>query len=426
MTRNVLVAMSGGVDSGTSAALLLNADWNVRGLFMRHAYQATLSWEETRDVLTKVPASNEFDLYRVDQNGELARLSWTAENFPFCLPRDFASALDVANFLNVPLVLLDLSIPFNAIVENFIEEYYAARTPNPCALCNRLIKFGLLWRVAQELGATSLATGHYVRKESVGNWSRQFAPGVVDSNEEFSNPPEWLLRDPSENFFTRSPSPKDQSYFLYGAPRSVLPYIQFPVGEMEKPKVRELAKRIGLPVATKKDSQEICFVPDDERLAFIKRVRDANPERWSALPSDSSGEFLSLDGKKIGEHHGYEKYTIGQRKGLGMGFGERIFVQRVDPVTHAVTLGPYEALGRSVIRATHANWHADVPMNQEFRCQIKIRYRNESCTATVVANELGEIVVRTDSPRFAVAPGQALVCYWRDRLLGGGKIEIDD
>ncbi|MBQ5790883.1 MAG: hypothetical protein IIW01_11390, partial [Thermoguttaceae bacterium] len=239
---------------------------------------------------------------------------------------------------------------------------------------------------------------------------------------EFDVLPDWLKANGDAEFIERAPSAKDQSYFLYGVDAETLRRVEFPVGELDKSEVRQIAQDRGLPVAARKDSQEVCFVPDKRRLEFVREFRAANPERWSALPDDTSGDFVSLDGKVIGKHAGYEKFTVGQRKGLGMGFCERIFVQRVDAATKAVVLGPYEALAVREICAVDANWTAPVPLDEDFRCEIKIRYRNDSVAATVRAGSDGTIRAIPDEPRFGVAPGQALVCYWRGRLLGGGRV----
>ena len=424
------VALSGGVDSGVSATLLKERGDEVVGIFMRHRYQRTLSLEETREVLSKYEAKERLEIWRAEPNGTYCKLDWSIENPPFLLPVDSGSALEIASFLNLKLLIFDVDSPFEQIVDYFTSEYYAASTPNPCALCNKTIKFGVLWDFAQQMGAQRFATGHYVRKVTTAEWldrttevNRQVDEyfGFQDVDE-YSSVPDWLTRDKEVVCFTRSYSHKDQSYFLYAVPPSAIGIVEFPVGSFTKPKTREIAKSRGLPVATKKDSQEICFVPDGGRLEFIQEVRRANPERWSYLPDDSSGAFVSLDGKEIGRHGGYEKYTVGQRKGLGMGFGERVFVQRINPETRDVTLGPYEALATNLIKAVDSNWHADAPRDSEFRCEIKIRYRNETCFASVRINSDGSMLVKPDKPRYAVAPGQSLVCYWRDRLLGGGRI----
>lgn len=460
----VFCAVSGGVDSGVAAAILKERGDDVRGLYMRHRYQPTLDADETRRVLEKWASGvNGEDggseqsgngcggwrrpaLYSVARNGDLTEIApdaavafWSERG----LPVDAVSAFETTAFLGIPLTILDVDAPFAAVVENFVDEYYSAQTPNPCALCNRTIKFGLLDDVCRRLGGERLATGHYVRKRRVADWVAELetaaeqaekstdfngdlpvcANGAVSTaGGEFDVLPDWLKADGDAEFIERAPSAKDQSYFLYGVDAETLRRVEFPVGELEKSEVRQIAQDRGLPVAARKDSQEVCFVPDKRRLEFVRDFRAANPERWRALPDDTTGDFVSLDGKVIGKHAGYEKFTVGQRKGLGMGFCERIFVQRVDAATKAVVLGPYEALAVREICAVDANWTAPVPLDEDFRCEIKIRYRNDSVAATVRVGSDGTIRAIPDEPRFGVAPGQALVCYWRGRLLGGGRI----
>ena len=439
----IFCAVSGGVDSGVAAAILKERGDDVRGLYMRHRYQPILDADETRRVLEKWTSGEESAkpaLYSVARNGDLTEIApdaavafWSERG----LPVDALSAFETTAFLGIPLTILDVDAPFAAVVENFVDEYYAAQTPNPCALCNRTIKFGLLDDVCRRLGGERLATGHYVRKRRVADWVAELETTAEKSSKsaeinaeeadgakggEFAVLPDWLKADGDAVFIERAPSAKDQSYFLYGVDAETLRRVEFPVGELEKSDVRQIAQDRKLPVAARKDSQEVCFVPDKRRLEFIRDVRAANPERWSALPDDTAGDFVALDGKKIGKHAGYEKFTVGQRKGLGMGFCERIFVQRVDAATKEVVLGPYEALAVREIGAVDANWTAPVPLDEDFRCEIKIRYRNDSVAATVRAGSDGTIRAIPDEPRFGVAPGQALVCYWRGRLLGGGRI----
>lgn len=481
----IFCAVSGGVDSGVAAAILKERGDDVRGLYMRHRYQATLDADETRRVLEKWASGEGGEnrrnkdkrkdwarpaLYSVARNGDLTEIAsdaavafWSERG----LPVDAVSAFETTAFLGIPLTILDVDAPFAAVVENFVDEYYSAQTPNPCALCNRTIKFGLLDDVCRRLGGERLATGHYVRKRRVADWvaeletaaeqatkSTDFNGGLTGcasggvcgkdgaaqgdesggveevcgicgnggEDGEFDVMPDWLKANGDAVFIERAPSAKDQSYFLYGVDAETLRRVEFPVGELEKSEVRQIAQDRGLPVAARKDSQEVCFVPDKRRLEFVRDFRAANPERWGAALDDTSGDFVSLDGKIIGKHAGYEKFTVGQRKGLGMGFCERIFVQRVDAATKAVVLGPYEALAVREICAVDANWAAPVPLDEDFRCEIKIRYRNDSVAATVRAGSDGTIRAIPDEPRFGVAPGQALVCYWRGRLLGGGRI----
>ena len=457
----ICCAVSGGVDSGVAAASLKARGDDVRGLYMRHRYQATLDADETRRVLEKW-ASGEVSarpaLYSVARNGDLTEIApdaavafWSEKG----LPVDALSAFETTVFLGIPLTILDVDAPFAAVVENFVDEYYSAQTPNPCALCNRTIKFGLLDDVCRRLGGERLATGHYVRTRRVADWVAELetaaekavkstpfngdsavcanggicgngdvsaSDGICGVGGEFDVLPDWLKANGDAEFIERAPSAKDQSYFLYGVDAETLWRVEFPVGELEKSEVRQIAQERGLPVAARKDSQEVCFVPDKRRLEFVREFRAANPERWRALPDDTSGDFVSLDGKIIGKHAGYEKFTVGQRKGLGMGFCERIFVQRIDAATKEVVLGPYEALAVREICAVDANWAAPVPLDEDFRCEIKIRYRNDSVAATVRAGSDGTIRAIPDEPRFGVAPGQALVCYWRGRLLGGGRV----
>ena len=457
----IFCAVSGGVDSGVAAAILKERGDDVRGLYMRHRYQPTLDADETRRVLEKWANGEESArpaLYSVARNGESTEIApdaavafWSERG----LPVDAVSAFETTAFLGIPLTILDVDAPFAAVVENFVDEYFAAQTPNPCALCNRTIKFGLLDDVCRRLGGERLATGHYVRKRRVADWVAELektAEKAAKSTEinaenagcascednascvdgeratnganggEFDVLPDWLKADGDAEFIERAPSAKDQSYFLYGVGAETLRRVEFPVGELDKSEVRQMAQDRGLPVAARKDSQEVCFVPDKRRLEFIRDVRAENPERWSALPNDTTGDFVALDGKVIGKHAGYEKFTVGQRKGLGMGFCERIFVQRVDAATKEVVLGPYEALAVREICAVDANWTAPVPVDEDFRCEIKIRYRNDSVAATVRVASDGTFRAIPDEPRFGVAPGQALVCYWQGRLLGGGRI----
>ena len=425
-----MVAVSGGVDSGVSASLLMDRGFSVSGLFMRHRYQRTMDLDAGAEALKKWGEKSKLRVFSTAADGTLIQTTWSPDSFPFPIPVDSVSAMELAASIGIDLTIVDADAPFATIVDDFVDRYYSAQTPNPCILCNRVVKFGLLWEVAQKLGADFFATGHYVQKIRVGDWleeqERKKSLGIVGEGDEteFIDIPEWLRVNPDSCFIARSPTPKDQSYFLYRIKKETLERVIFPVGEFQKPYVREIAERKNLSVARRSDSQEICFVPDQERVNFIRHVRESHPERWKDVPEDTSGPFLSMDGKEIGRHVGYEKYTIGQRKGLGTGFGERIFVQKIIPETRSVVLGPYEALGVREIRAVDANWHAPVPIGEPFRCLIKIRYRNETNPATVRVFPDSTIVAVPDRPCYGVAPGQALVCYWNERLLGGGTIVV--
>lgn len=424
--KRVTVAVSGGVDSGVAAALLQKQGYAVDGMFMRHRYQQTLTSEESNAALRELGNRVNLRVYSVQESGELCQLDWSDNRLPFALPADSVSAMEVAASLGIQLTIIDADVQFKQIVADFVGRYYDAETPNPCVLCNRIIKFGLLIDVALKLGADYFATGHYVQKPLVSDWLEKNGKADSDAASESdginaADLPSWLTRTDVATFIARSPSPKDQSYFLYRIRKDVLDRVIFPIGSYQKDEVRELAAQAGLPVAQRKDSQEVCFVPDRERMEFFREYRAAS-DRPELFPEDTSGPFLDLDGREIGRHGGYEKYTIGQRKGLGMGFGERVFVQKIEPESRAVVLGPYESLGTVEVHATDANWHVSAPFDEPFRCIVKIRYRNETTPATVTASSGGNIIAVLDRPCYGVAPGQALVCYWNDRLLGGGTI----
>ena len=426
--KKVMTATSGGVDSGVSALLLKEKGFDVSGLFMRHRYQRTFDFAKSRTILQRLGEKAQLRVLSTMKDGTFTELSWRRNDLPFCLPVDAVSAMEVASSISVDLTIVDVDAPFSTVVEDFVNRYYSAQTPNPCVLCNRVIKFGLLWDIAQALGAHYFATGHYVQIDSVGAWLERtekqlLKEGVgtgIDS--EFNEPPEWLRKDVDSICVQRSSSPKDQSYFLCRVKKSALERTLFPVGSYQKSYVREIATKKQLLVANRGDSQEICFIPDQERVDFIRRIRDSQFERLGNVPTNTSGSFVSLDGKELGRHSGYERFTIGQRKGLGVGFGERVFVQKINPELKTVTLGPYEALAVHEIHAVDANWLVDLPLDEPFRCCIKVRYRNEGVLATVRVFSDGTLVAITDAPCYGVAPGQALVCYWRDRLLGGGTI----
>lgn len=421
MKKKVVVALSGGVDSAVSASLLLEQGYEVCGLFMRHRYQKTADAEESARTLLKwrmnqrratgwvrARGDTSFDVFELDPSKSL----------PFLLPADFVAAVEVACFLGIDLILVDVDKPFERIVDYFVQSYYDAITPNPCILCNKTIKFGLLWKIAKGIGSDLLATGHYVQKTLVKDYLRECQDIESDSipfNLDLDS------EDPLE-LIKLSLNPKDQSYFLSSVSSGALRDTLFPVGSFQKPEVRRIASEEGIPVGGRSDSQEVCFIPNDNKFDFIHSVREANPTRWDSLPIETSGPFLNKEGRVIGKHSGYEKYTIGQRKGLGMGFGERIFVQSIRPKNKSVVLTPHEDLAVTKVRAVDANWQATIPYGQALRCHVKIRYRSVSIPATVYAYPDNSIEAFLDSPCYGVAPGQSLVVYWKDLLLGGGTI----
>ena len=342
---HLVIAMSGGVDSSVAASLLREQGYTVSGVYMRHSLQIR--------------------------------------------PTDCEDAQKAADLMGIPLHIVDIDEPFQEIVERFCGDYLAGRTPNPCALCNRKIKFGRLLEFADSIGADGLATGHYVRLGT-------FESGL---------PALCQAKDLS----------KDQSYLLYGINPTALLRLHFPLGNLLKSQVREKAQVLGLHLAEKKDSQEICFVEPHRHVEFI---RQRNPD------ADTAGHFVSLDGQILGRHDGYEQFTIGQRKGMKVGFGQRVFVLQIDAATKNVVIGNHDDLGVKELTANEANWFVPRKVGEPFRCDVKIRYRNPPTPAQVVLTANDEFHVRFDEPKHGVAPGQVAVCYSNGYVLGGGTIQV--
>ena len=351
MSRIVL-AMSGGVDSSVAAALLVGQGHEVIGVFMRHGIEPAAC---------EVPASGKQGC---------------------CSAADADDARRVADRLGIAFYAINFAAEFDRIVDYFVAEYARGRTPNPCIACNTWLKFGRLFDFADSVGAELVATGHYAR----------LLPGPA------------LCRGVDGG--------KDQSYVLFGIDRRLLPRLALPVGEHRKNEIRRLAAELGLRVAEKRDSQEICFVPDQDHARLVR-------ER---LPEDRSGEIVTTAGEVVGRHAGFEQYTIGQRKGLGVASTERRYVVRIEPERRLVVLGSRDELARSELTAARANWLIEPP-HAPFACQVKIRYRSAAVPAVVSPQGEDRFDVRFDAPCYGVAPGQAAVCYDGDRVLGGGWIE---
>lgn len=301
-----------------------------------------------------------------------------------CSAIDSADARRVADQLDIPFYALDFEREFGAIIDYFAAEYLRGRTPNPCVVCNTWLKFGELWKFAQSLGADFIATGHYARV---------------------------LRRDGQAELHRGADPDKDQSYVLHGIRRDMLDRLLFPVGEFRKPQIRELALQAGLPVAAKPDSVEICFVPDGDHTSVVRQRR---PE------SKTAGIIRDRSGAVLGTHDGIDRFTIGQRKGLGVAVGARRFVLDIVPESHDVIVGDADELQAEGLVASEVNWLIDPPTR--LRCQAKIRYRHPPCDAIVqVTND--QVMVTFDAPQMAVTPGQAVAFYDGTRLLGGGWIE---
>ncbi len=369
----VVLAMSGGVDSSVAAHLLLEAGHEVIGIFMRHGEE-----------------SSEACRVEGDGGGGLPVLGGRADHKQGCCSAtDAADARRVAAKMKLPFYALDLQQDFRRIVDYFVEDYLHGRTPNPCVKCNHWIKFGRLFDYADGVDADFVATGHYARLVG-GNSGTELHRGL-DSG-------------------------KDQSYALFGIRPDRLARMRLPVGGYTKPRIREVAEQLQLGVAGKRDSQEICFVTQGHHSDFVKGRR---PEMVGA----TAGEIVTLQGQVVGEHDGYEAFTVGQRKGLGVALGTPHFVIRIEPGTRRVVIGPHEALARGELSADEANWLVE-PEHLPRRVAVQIRYNSSPQPARIELDpaEPSHFNVAFDEPQHGVAPGQAAVVYDRSRVLGGGWI----
>ena len=376
----VVLAMSGGVDSSAAAVLLKEQGHEVIGLFMRSG-----AVEETACRVDNVSKTGRPEGEVATAIPALPILSAKPHKQGCCSASDAADARRVADVLDIPFHALNFSNAFGRIKDYFVDEYLAGRTPNPCVMCNNWLKFGKLWDFAVSVGADQIATGHYARIESVGQ-----KPALMRG-------------------IDRS---KDQSYVLAGINRQILDRILFPVGTFQKPQIRELAERAGLRVANKPDSQEICFIPDNDYVGFLERYRGR---------PDLSGDFVDPTGRVLGKHSGFDQFTIGQRRGLGITFGEPRFVIRIEPESRQVVLGTYDDLATKELEADGFSWLSDLAAD-EFECLAQIRYQHTAAPARVERTGAEEVRVTFVDPQFGVAPGQALVLYDGDRVLGGGWI----
>jgi tRNA-specific 2-thiouridylase len=346
--------MSGGVDSSVAAALLAEQGHDVIGLSMQ--------------------------LY--DQRGD--------QTFGSCCTLDdLHDARRVASRLGVPHYILNFERQFQeTVIANFVREYAAGRTPLPCAHCNSDLKFSTLLDRARGFGASVVATGHYARVVRHGNRR-------------------WLLRRSVDR-------DKDQSYFLFSLTQEQLSSALFPIGSLTKPQVRAQARRLGLTVAEKPDSQEICFVPDHDYATFVAK---------QAPVVERAGAIVSEAGTRLGSHAGVHRFTIGQRKGLGISAPAPLYVLKIDAESGQVTVGPKSALERTALTAAGVNWMSvDAPPDW-LRVSAQIRYRHAPASGVVRALDNGRAELRFDAPQAAITPGQAVVFYDNDIVVGGGWIE---
>jgi tRNA-specific 2-thiouridylase len=351
----VVVAMSGGVDSSVAAALLAREGHDVVGLSMQ--------------------------LYDQSEQGEIRFGSC-------CTLDDLYDARRVARTLGIPHYIVNFERKFEEhVVSDFVREYTAGRTPIPCVHCNGDLKFSSLVERADGLEAEAVATGHYARVEHDAATGRYRLLKGVDAA-------------------------KDQSYFLFTLTQAQLARARFPVGALDKPAVREEARRLGLSVADKSDSQEICFVAAGEHADFVARR--------SGIPS---GVIRDREGKVLGRHDGVHHFTIGQRKGLGLSSPIPLYVVDIDAESAAVTVGPRDALERGMLTASRVNWMSGQTPAVPVRANVRIRYRHQEAPATIVPLGDGRVSVTFDRAQTAVTPGQAVVFYDGDEVLGGGWID---
>jgi tRNA-uridine 2-sulfurtransferase len=360
--------MSGGVDSSAVAAMLCGQGYTVIGLTMQ-------LWNQRR-------LAGHHGIPRETMQGRCCSLD------------DVYDARRVAETLAIPYYVVNQEQRFeHDVVRPFVQAYLSGRTPIPCSLCNNHLKFDQLLITARQIGAELLATGHYARNEFDERTGR------------------WLLKRPADRL-------KDQTYFLFGLRQEQLSRTLFPLGDRRKPEVREEAKRAGLRLFEKPDSQEICFVPGGNYKMFL----DAYLEEQGEQVPDTAGELVTTSGEVIGTHNGIHNFTVGQRKGLGVATGSPLYVLEIRGDKRQVVVGSGDNLFSRTLRARHLNWIADDKLHQPRRVQAKIRHRHEAAEAMVENSGEDEVLVTFDEPQRAITPGQAVVLYDDDVVVGGGWI----
>jgi tRNA-uridine 2-sulfurtransferase len=359
---SVIIAMSGGVDSSVAAALLVNQGYKVMGITMK-------LWGY------------------VDTGGNIV------EESRCCSLDDIYNAKDVCAQLGIPHYTLDFSEKFrDTVITNFVDEYKHGRTPNPCIVCNTKIKWESLLDKVDELGFDYIATGHYANK-------------VRDSESG-----QWMISKGKD-------SSKDQSYALWGVGQEALSRTLFPLGTLTKKEVRQMAAKSNLKSADTPESQEICFVPDDNYRRFLN---EKYPDEVKDIPK---GNFVDGSGKIMGQHEGIHQYTIGQRKGLGIATGERIFVNRIDVETNNIYVGSKEETLFSSFIVHKINLFTSLANLIGQKRDVMIRYNSDAKPARIFERENSELLVIFDSPQSAITPGQSAVFFQGDNVLGGGNIK---
>ncbi len=355
----VVVAMSGGVDSSVAAALLHEEGYDVVGVTLQ-LYDHGAA---------------------IDRKGAC------------CAGQDIYDAKRIAEEKGFPHYVLNYEDNFReSVIDDFADSYMNGQTPIPCVRCNQTVKFRDLLKVAQDLNADCMATGHYIKRTINEETGVAELHRAIDTG-------------------------KDQSYFLFATTQDQLDFLRFPLGAWTKDVTRQHAERLGLLVCNKPDSQDICFVPNGDYASIVKKIR---PE------AEKIGEIVHVDGRVLGEHKGVIHYTIGQRKGLGIGGGyndnnDPYYVVHVDPVANQVIVGPKEALARDVIIINDCNWLTEIP-EAGIKIDVKLRSVSQASPATLYKTNDGNAELHLDSAQYGIAPGQAAVCYENGRVLGGGWI----
>jgi tRNA-specific 2-thiouridylase len=370
--ETIAVAMSGGVDSSTVAAMLAHSGDGSANSVVGLTLQL---WDQTR-------LAGRHGIPDAPKAGRCCSLD------------DVYDARRVAEHLKIPYYVVNQQQRFeDDVVRPFVAEYLAGRTPIPCSLCNNHLKFDQLLKTAQSIGTNRIATGHYAINEYDDARGR------------------WILKRAVD-------LAKDQTYFLFGLTQEQLAHTLFPLGRMTKTEVREAARQHGLALAEKPDSQEICFIPGGDYKQFLTAYLEEQGER---LP-ETAGELVASDGEILGRHEGIFNFTVGQRKGLGVSSPSPLYVLQIDPATHRVTLGADEELATRTLRARDLNWISIPELTVPMRVRVKIRHRHEPAWATLEPVGSDEVVATFDEPQRAVTPGQSAVFYEGDEVVGGGWI----
>jgi len=354
--NRVIAAMSGGVDSSVTAALLKDRGYDVVGLFMRNG----VTHEDT-----------------------------DTRHQGCCSVEDSMDARRAASMLDIPFYAINFKEDFGSLIDHFVDEYNRGRTPNPCVRCNRTLKFGELMEYAGEIGANRVATGHYVRKRT-------------------KNGRHQLLRGRDHH--------KDQSYVLFNLRQEQLARSLFPLGDLEKETVREMAAEKELGVSEKPDSTEICFVPGQDYSTVLE---EKTPEELE------EGPIYNMEGEQLGTHPGHQHFTIGQRRGLGIAVGEPRYVVEIDPEENALIVGPREETHRSTAFASELNW-VSIPapdVGETIEAHVQIRYNADAQPAVCRRTAPDTLRIEFDEPQHAISPGQAAVLYRDDLVLGGGWMD---